>query len=174
MATRPGRLVKGCVLIVAGLASLFQLFGWTGLRLNSSPSLPVGLYIETSASDLAEFCPPEPWGRFAAARGYRAHGICRDGATPLLKPIVARPGDRIDVSAAGVRVNGELVPNSAPRSADSKNRRLPSFPAGSRVVEPETVWLVSSYSDRSFDSRYMGPIPKSCIRAYLRPLITLW
>ena len=35
---------------------------------------------------------------FAAIRGYRDAGNCPDGATPLMKPVVARSGDIVDVS----------------------------------------------------------------------------
>ena len=36
-----------------------------------------------------------------------------------------------------------------------------------------TVWVVSDYHPRSFDSRYFGPISKALIRHYLRPLLVL-
>jgi conjugative transfer signal peptidase TraF len=153
---------------------LFQAFGWLGLRINASSSLPMGIYIEADESDVIEFCPPEPWGRFAAERGYRSRGVCRDGASPLLKPVVARAGDMVELSPAGIRVNDCLIPNTAPRPADSKSRTLTPYSFGTHRVEAGTVWLASSYSDRSFDSRYMGPIPTSAIRARLRPLVTLW
>src|SRR4051812_35963669 len=42
---------------------VFQLAGSLGLRINTSPSLPVGLYITTdeAAGKLVEFCPAEPY-----------------------------------------------------------------------------------------------------------------
>ena len=45
-----------------------------GLRINCSPSLPLGLYRTTtdSRAALIEFCPQEPYGTFAADRGYRS------------------------------------------------------------------------------------------------------
>ena len=48
--------------------------------------------------------------RFAAIRGYRIEGTCPDGATPLMKPVVAGSGDTVDVSADGISVNSRLVP----------------------------------------------------------------
>lgn len=171
---RPGRLAKGASLVVGSLFVLFQTFGWLGLRINASSSLPVGIYVETDESDLVEFCPPEPWGRFAAERGYRSRGVCRDGASPLLKPVVARAGETVELSSSGICVNGSLLPNTAPRPADSKGRPLRPYSFGTYRVNGGTVWVASSYSDRSFDSRYMGPIPIGTIRARLRPLMTLW
>lgn len=171
---RLGQLVKGASLVVAGLLGLFQMFGWLGLRINTSSSLPVGIYIESSDSDLVEFCPPEPWSSFAAGRGYRSRGVCRDGASPLLKRVVAQPGETVDLSSSGIRVGERLIPNTSPRAKDSKGRKLAPFAFGKHWVEPGTVWVASSHNNRSFDSRYMGPIAVTTIRSHLRPLATLW
>ena len=92
--------VKRLALITAGaLIGTFQLCGLVGLRINASPSLPLGLYITSSgpAANLGEFCPAEPFASFAIMRGYRNAGVCRDGATPLMKPVVARAGDVVVV-----------------------------------------------------------------------------
>ena len=152
---------------------LFIIPGRLGIRWNASPSLPIGIYIESAdGTSLVEFCPAEPAGSFAAARRYRDAGSCPDGATPLMKPLVARFGDTVEFSANGVAVNRRLLPNTAPRNADTQGRPLPHFPFGRYVVERGTVWVASTYNPRSFDSRYFGPIPQSLIRAHLRPLVT--
>jgi conjugative transfer signal peptidase TraF len=93
---------------------------------------------------------------------------------PLLKPIVAEAGDAVDVSVQGIAVNGSLLRNSAPLRVDTKGRPLPTWRFGHYVVGPGTVWVASSYTRRSFDSRYFGPVPTSSIRAYVRPLVTGW
>jgi conjugative transfer signal peptidase TraF len=145
------------------------------LRINSSPSLPIGLYI-TSAdkrANLVEFCPPVPFAAMAIARGYRSAGACPDGATPLLKPVVAVPGDVVELSNSGVAVNGNLLSNTAPLCADSKGRALTHWPFGRYTVPSGTVWVASSYSSRSFDSRYFGPIKISVIRGHLESLWTI-
>lgn len=157
----------------AFLLALFIIPGRLGIRWNASPSLPVGFYIESKEpSGLVEFCPSVFVGRFAAMRGYRSEGTCPDGATPLMKPVVAGSGDTVDVSADGLWVNNRLVPNTAPRAADTQGRPLEHFPFGRYLVDRGTVWVASSYNARSFDSRYFGPIPESSIRAHLRPLLT--
>lgn len=153
--------------------ALFIIPGRLGIRWNASPSLPIGIYIESAeGAALVEFCPAEPAGSFAAARGYRDAGSCPDGATPLMKPVVARFGDTVEFSESGVAVNRRLLPNTAPRNADTQGRPLQHFPFGLYVVERGTVWVASTYNPRSFDSRYFGPIPQSLIRAHLRPLVT--
>lgn len=163
--------------LIAGIAvfflALFIIPGRLGIRWNASPSLPIGIYIESAeGSALVEFCPAEPVGSFAAARGYRDAGSCPDGATPLMKPVVARFGDTVEFSEGGVAVNRRLLPNTAPQNADTQGRPLKHFPFGRYVVERGTVWVASTYNPRSFDSRYFGPIPESLIRAHLRPLVT--
>jgi conjugative transfer signal peptidase TraF len=163
--------------LIAGTAAfflaLFIIPGRLGIRWNASPSLPIGIYIESSEhSALVEFCPAEPAGSFAAARGYREAGSCPDGATPLMKPVVARVGDTVEFTESGVAVNRRLLPNTAPRNADTHGRPLRHFPFGRYVVEHGTVWVASTYNPRSFDSRYFGPILESLIRAHLRPLVT--
>jgi conjugative transfer signal peptidase TraF len=145
-----------------------------GVRFNLSASLPIGLYITTQkTSKLVEFCPPEPFARMAAERGYRSAGACPDGATPLLKPVVARAGDTVQVSAQGITVNGHLVLNTVPLKRDIKRRRLTAWPSGTYTVQPGMIWVVSSYSSRSFDSRYFGLIAANSVREWLKP-VGIW
>ena len=150
--------------------------GLAGIRINASPSLPMGLYRITSdpAASLVEFCPPALHDQDSARRGYRATGVCPDGAAPLLKPVIARAGDVVEVSAGGIAVNGRLLPHTAPLVADSKGRKLRPWPAGRYLVAEGTIWLASSYNDYSYDSRYFGPVPTAAILHRLRPICTLY
>jgi conjugative transfer signal peptidase TraF len=152
-------------------ASLAAVFG---IRINTSYSLPMGLYMRTSdaQASLIEFCPD---GRFAvesSERGYRTSGFCPDGAVPLLKPVVAKHGDTVEMSVGGIAVNGQLLPQTAPIAKDRLGRRLESWPNGRYTVAEGTVWVASSYNRGSYDSRYMGPIPTRLIRSRLKPLWT--
>ena len=89
---------------------------------------------------------------------------------PLLKQIAAVPGDTVRVTEAGISVNGRPLPHTAPLASDSQGRPLPHVPPGIYQVEPGTVWLLSTYNARSFDSRYFGPVPVAALRARLRPI----
>ncbi len=173
----PASAIRRLALVAFGVAvATFQLCGLAGIRINCSPSLPVGLY-KTSrigSASLIEFCPAEPFASLAISRGYRDRGTCGDGATPLLKPVVARTGDVVTVSEQGIEVNGKLLPNTAPLRTDTHGRPLTAWPFGRYVVADDTVWVASSYNSRSFDSRYIGPVPTSGIRDYVRPLLTAW
>ena len=169
---------RRAVLSACLLASPFFLgliAGWAlGLRINVTPSLPRGVYIisHSTSAHLVEFCPQGTAASISLSRQYRTAGACPDGGAPLLKPVVAFPGDQIQVSADGIRVNGQLLPNSAGRFRDHLQRPLDPWPFGTYRVEPGTVWVVSTFNSYSFDSRYYGAIPESSIRHRLRPIWT--
>jgi conjugative transfer signal peptidase TraF len=154
----------------------FQFCGFLSIRINTSPSLPLGFYIATSdpKANLVEFCPAEPFASISISRGYRDQGACDDGAAPLLKPVVAGPRDIVDFSPRGIEVNGRLLPKTAPLKADTKDRPLTPWTFGRYVVQRGNLWVASSYNPRSFDSRYFGPISTKSIREHLRPLLTAW
>ena len=102
--------------IIAGLIVTSAIgSAWaTGWRFNTTPSEPVGLYRLTPVTaqtvihrgDLISFCPP------VALYPFMVHGACPNGGAPFLKTVVGVPGDVVDVSAAGVSVNGHLLPQS--------------------------------------------------------------
>jgi conjugative transfer signal peptidase TraF len=168
--------IRGAALVAtSAVVATFQLCGSLGLRINTSPSLPMGLYIATTdaGANMVEFCPAEPFATLAIVRGYRDPGICRDGAAPLLKPIVAKSGDVVELLARGISVNGRLLSNTAPLSKDTKGRPLAAWPFGRYVVASESVWVASSYHPRSFDSRYFGPISTTVIRNRVKAFLTL-
>lgn len=174
-ATSRSQLRNVGITVVAVILGTFLTFGFLGIRFNSSPSLPVGLYIVTTDdhANLVEFCPSEPFASLSIVRGYRDEGVCADGAAPLLKPVVARAGDVVELSAGGISVNGKPLPNTAPLPKDSNGRQLQPWSFGRYVVRSGTVWVASSYHPRSFDSRYFGPVETSAIRHRLKPFLTL-
>jgi conjugative transfer signal peptidase TraF len=170
------RKIRRATLVAAGVVvATFQLSGSLGLRINTSPSLPMGLYITTAdaGANMAEFCPAEPFATLSIVRGYRDPGACADGAAPLLKPVIARSGDVVEVSSRGISVNGALLPNTAPFATDTKGRHLEAWPSGRYVVAPGMIWVASSYHPRSFDSRYFGPLSTAPIRHRLKAFLTL-
>lgn len=138
--------------LLATAVGTFAIFDLAGIRINGSTSLPVGLYLVTTRPDaqLIEFCPTGGFAQLATARGYRGAGNCSDGGAPLLKPVIARSGDIVEVSACGLAVNGDLLTNTAPMRHDTKNRPLTAWPLGRYIVAPNSVWVASSYNGRSF------------------------
>ncbi len=152
--------------------------GWiAGLRLNLTGSLPVGLYLAAGAASargaLVLVCLPPEVAAFARARGYVPRGgACPGGVVPIGKPVLASAHDTVTVTPTGLLVNGAPIPNSQALAVDRKGRRLPRLGAGRYVVRPGTVWVLSSYSRFSFDSRYFGAVEAAQVRANIRRLWT--
>jgi len=125
----------------------FQLSGSLGLRINTSPSLPMGLYITTAdaGANLVEFCPVE---RSQHSPSCAAIVILEPAVTvqlPLLKPIVAQ----IRRCRRSIRTRnlGEWSTPAEHGSAHEgyKGRHLEAWPSGRYIVYPGTVWVASSY-----------------------------
>src|SRR5205823_8211864 len=139
--------IRHALIYVLLLATIFLALVATctlfGIRFNVSESLPGLIYIVTSdnSSPVVEFCPVGSFAELSKKRGYRRRGICPDGASPMLKPIVAHPGDTVEVSAHGIAVNGTLLRNTAPRTRDTQGRPLTPWRFGRYAVLPGFVWV---------------------------------
>ena len=73
------RKVRRTALVATGVAvATFQLSGSLGLRINTSPSLPMGLYITTAdaSANLVEFCPVEPFATLSTTLLSVGCGMC--------------------------------------------------------------------------------------------------
>lgn len=168
------RRLRMLVLTSGVVASSIIGIGSAGLRVNVTPSMPVGIYWATvsSRAALVEFCPEEPFASESRERHYRPHGVvCRDGGSPLVKPVVARSGDIVEVNEAGIAVNGNRLPATVTLAADREGRALTPWPHGDYVVAADELWVASPGKLGSYDSRYMGPIRK---RQVLGGLVPLW
>ena len=151
-----------------------------GLRLNDTPSMPVGLWrmvpdrAPLRRGEIVVVCLPDTaLTRVGAARGYLPSGSCPGGSEPLIKPIAATAGDVVAVSAGGVSVNGQPVHDTAQLAADSAGRPLMAVSAGVHSVPQGEVWLLSGHDPRSFDSRYFGPVPEANVQGIARPVWVL-
>lgn len=171
------RRVTNWIRVPAAVVCAGLVAGMAGVRVNTTPSLPEGLYL-TSALDgvprrgmIVEACLVPTVSAFAQARGYVGHGSCEDGSMPLLKPVVAVPGDVVEVAADGVQVNGVVVVPPAVIN-DGAGRPLRPIPPGTYRVGRGEVWLLSDYNRYSFDSRYFGAVPVAQLRGKAKPLLT--
>jgi conjugative transfer signal peptidase TraF len=158
----------------AALAVGFACYA-AGVRVNTTRSIPVGLYLTSSApvskGAYVMFCPP-PSGVFdeARQRGYIGSGLCPGGYGYLMKKVLAAKADAVTVADDGVRVNGELLPLSAPLKADKAGRPLVRYQANSFELGNSEVLLMSDVSRTSFDSRYFGPIDVAHIKSVIVPV----
>ena len=151
-----------------------------GYRLNTTPSLPMGLWRQTSTApvrlargQVVTFCPPATASfELGHHRGYIAPGGCPSGLELMMKPIAALPGDTVTVSTAGIAVDGTPIANSRPLSHDDEGRPLLAMAVGTYTVPAGEMWLVSSFNPRSYDSRYFWPVPIAAVRARVHPVLT--
>ncbi len=170
LSRRIDALIVLAVVMLTGLA-VFQL----GLRFVVTASLPRGMYRKVDGPPargaIVSACLPERVARFALARGYVWRGRCPGGAVPLGKLVLGVAGDTVGLSERGIVLNGQLVPNSQPRTRDSQGRMLRHYSFGTQVLPPGQIWLFSPYHPLSFDSRYFGPVS---VDAVLSRLIPVW
>jgi conjugative transfer signal peptidase TraF len=161
------------------LLSVYMLCGVAyavGIRLNATPSIPVGVYRLTNdpltKGAYVFFCPPPaPVFDMAKDRGYLSAGFCPGGYGHLMKKILASKNDVVAIGKDGVHVNGRLLPLSAPKLADGAGRRLPHYEA-SWVLGSAELLLMSDSNSGSFDGRYFGSINRQQIEGVLRPIFT--
>jgi conjugative transfer signal peptidase TraF len=170
--------MRGGALFATGGLLLLVTTAWhSGVRLNLTSSLPVGLYLETgdapARGSIVLACLPPAMARLARERSYVPRGDrCPGGTGPIGKVVLALPGDTVVVSTRGLEVNGCPVPNSRPRPFDSRGQPLPSPRKGRYILRPGELWLGSPYSLLSFDSRYFGAIAMQSVLGVVRPIWT--
>ena len=153
-----------------------------GLRVQHTGSLPIGIYQVIGDAPPAQllrrgaiglWCLPVQSARWAAERGYLHPGRCPSGVEPLAKVVLATSGDTVDFDARGVRLNGRMVLHTEPLSHDAAGRALTPAPYGRYKLRTNATWVWSPYSARSFDSRYLGPMPLGALVAVVRPIWTI-
>jgi conjugative transfer signal peptidase TraF len=175
-SSKPARRRRPVLLATAiTFISTIGIAGIAGVRWNPTASVRTGLYIITNDANapLVAFCPTGEAATEAIARGYRPRGLqCPDKYAALLKPVAARAGDTVEVSQNGISVNGRLLPNTASFKTDVKKRPMHVWPNGTYIVQPGTVWVLSTYNKYSYDSRYYGPIQLSTVITHAKPFWT--
>ena len=171
---RRGRILAFLSTAGAGLVALAGI-GWIGgLRINLTPSEPLGLwrieqmYRDIALGDRVFICPPST-ARFAEAfeRGYIRRGLCPNGYAPLIKTVAALAGQRIEIGASVV-IDGVPLENSIVHQSDGEGRAIEPFTGG--IVPSGFVFLHSSFAS-SYDSRYFGPVPLEGLLGLARPIL---
>jgi conjugative transfer signal peptidase TraF len=149
----------------------------TGVRINTTPSIPLGLYWTTTKPvDRGAYvvvCPPiKAVFDEAVRRDYLGAGMCPGGYGYMMKRILAAKNDLVSVSSDGVRVNGDLLPMSVPLDADSAGRPMPRFRIQERRLNADELLLMSDVTAVSFDGRYYGLVDRSQVVSVIRPIFT--
>jgi conjugative transfer signal peptidase TraF len=171
------RTSQKIALTVCSFAAFVVVAMLAGVRINTTPSYPLGVYLMTNdpieKGSLVIFCPTDNAAfRLARERGYIGAGFCPDGYGYMIKKILAVKNDRVETSAIGVSVNGRLLPNSKPMDTDSDGQSLPHIGVNTAALDDHSVLLMSDYNPKSFDARYFGLVDKSKIISVIRPVWT--
>lgn len=156
--------------------SLATLAASRWIRINpTGTSAPAGIYLLSPGpherGSLVRLCLPQALSRFGRARGYLSAGRCPGGARPVGKRIVAVATDRVEVRGGELYVNGVRLAGARRLERDSAGRFIPAVPEGVYRVAPGTVWLVSRFDARSWDSRYYAAVALEQTTRTLRPLV---
>jgi conjugative transfer signal peptidase TraF len=161
--------------LLAALTGLYQ----AGYRYNSTPSYPIGIYkvdaadLEVQRGRLILICPPDTkFFRKANAKGYVAKGFCPNGYEPLIKKIAGVPGDHIVVDGF-VFINGKKQPKSKVYNIDPQGYKLVHTPKKEYHLGNDQIFLLSDFNDKSFDSRYFGPVSANLIQGTITP-VKVW
>ena len=158
------------------LLSLLFAAGWIGgLRINTTPSEPLGLWriVPLNRSvlpgEMVFVCPPDNAAiREARRRGYLRSGLCPGGFGPLIKTVVAVTGQRVAVTDL-VAIDGVPIRNSRIFEKDGQGRSLRHGQSG--MLLPGEVYLHSDFIG-SWDSRYFGPVPDSGVLGLAQEVLT--
>ncbi len=171
------RIAAGVAIGGVGLLLLGVGCYAVGVRINTTKSIPVGLYWTSSKpvekGAYVMFCPPQV-GVFeeAKSRGYLGAGFCPGGYGYMMKRVLAAKDDTVTITDDGVKVNSELLPHSKPHKADRAGRPMPRYQANTFILGDGEVLLMSDVSATSFDGRYFGPVLRSQIKTVIFPVIT--
>lgn len=173
--TADGRRTAVVLTMVAIPALMLVAAYSSGFRLNLTPSYPLGIWRivplerELAIGDLVFICPPQtPEFELAHERGYVRRGSCSGWLSPLIKTVVALPGQKIRLGSS-VAIDGHALPQSEIHPVDAQGRALAPYDGG--IVPSGQVFLHSSFAG-SYDSRYFGPIPLSGLLGGARPVLT--
>lgn len=154
------------VMVVSGFLVACKVLSYK-IMFQITPSLPKGAYWIDHADriDTGTLCvfaiPPAVYG-MTKSRGWIPEHL----RYYLMKPVVAKQGDVVDVSASGLFINSKYF---GPVSLyDSQGLPLPRL-YSKYLLGPGEYFVATTYRN-SFDSRYFGKIRRSDIKWVARPL----
>lgn len=175
--TKQIKNVKIPILLIVFSTFTALSFNILSLKVNTTTSLPYGIYklnkdkITIQKKDLVLFCLNKSNSHKYGRRGYLGYGHCNLSLSPIGKQIVATPGDDISVSSKGIIVNNNYLPNTQKAYADVFGNHLTG--ANIRKILDKDEYLVASFKENSFDSRYFGIVRKKEIIGKLKAIYTV-
>lgn len=163
-----------CMAVLSGVAQ--EGISNSGYHINLTDSLPRGVYKETTEpltrGVLAVECLPQEWAELGLQRGWIHTGSCSNGTMPVLKQVVAVPGDTVHLTGSYVAINGEILLGTATLHLDSQGRWIPAVARGEYVLKADEYLLLADNIPNSWDGRYTGPAKRADIIATAKPIWT--
>jgi type IV secretory pathway protease TraF len=147
-------------LVLGGLV-LAAVLSTRWVRLNCSPSAPLGFYRLTAVPT------PLERGTLVVLPVPPEVGAWHSRWVPLLKPVAAIAGDFVCVWEEGLWIEGQWY-GPVLREADGKV--LPRMDGCVHVAPREVV--LASPARHSLDARYFGPVATTALTAQAVPLLT--
>ncbi|OAI47777.1 hypothetical protein AYO45_05600 [Gammaproteobacteria bacterium SCGC AG-212-F23] len=160
------------LILIIMLGCIFLAKIW-GVIINITPSMREGIYIRTygeiKRGDIVAACLKDPYKTIGLKQLYIEKGSKCSGADPIVKKIIAIPGDNVRLTDKYIQVNNTIL--SFPTvTKDSVGRGLNSYPRGN-YLHVKGYWLIGTNSPNSWDSRYWGSVEREQI-LYKIKLIT--
>lgn len=143
--------------------------------LNITPSMPMGIYHINQVTHIRRgedvvVCLPDAIAQVGLNNHYiHASHECSSGAEPLLKQVIALPGDQVWVTEHHMIVNGMIY-------AAFRLSRSPEGHVVKSWIKPghyvaQGYWLYGQTEPYlSWDSRYYGGVPKRAIIKTVKPV----
>ena len=145
------------------------------LVFNITSSMPRGFYVKSLGTiqrdDIITFCLDAKQQQEGLKKGYLLAGTACGKTAPLIKQVVAIPNDDIVLTANTITVNHKIY-HAPIFYKDSQGRPLNSYPIG-RYDKTTGYWVVGTNDQRSWDSRYYGPLKSSQILHKMRLLLAI-
>ncbi len=157
-------IVAKILLLILLLMDMLAVAILFHIRINLSHSMPIGLYQKINKApelgDTVAVCLSEPVAREGLDQGYLLPGYCPSKMLPVLKMLIAVPGDTVVVTEKFMLVNDQKY--DAPQQLGVNH-----FDG-----VPNSYWSYgSNAAERSWDSRYFGGVDRKSIIGVYKPLL---
>lgn len=158
-------------MLILDVLVILLIVAWLcGFRINTTPSIPEGIYQISSGDfrrgELVGFCldSENPFSQLAEEREYLGSGSCPSGLQPLIKNLVGLPGDDLRITDEGLILNGDFLQGTALANHDSQGRPMPPSLLNEGIIPDGLCLALSQGHIGSFDSRYFGLVPLESLR----------
>lgn len=145
------------------------------LTINVSESMKEGVYIGAGhiihRGDTVAVCLDKNVAKVGLKQGYVLRGnACDGGTSPLIKQVLAIPGDNLVLTDTNIRVNDHSYPYVTFHT-DTQGREISSIPRGNYSAI-KRYFLIGTNAQNSWDSRYWGQVNQDQILYRLVPVWT--